>query len=992
MISTKTKMKKQLTTLLCTTAIAVSAQTRIGDFIESQSYNESLRGSARQINYWPEKDALVCHNGTNRFTRALYGGPTEFRLETSDRPVFATYKKRKCRNISLDVKVSGKTYKLDEVDDCTSTYDAGRRCYVISDSHWLPGASLNIVTLAEYEREAAIWKIEATGFDDDVDLTVTMSEIAQPKLNRSGDIGADRPGCFEAVKNVAPIGTLNISLRIGEPTYFTYDLETDAIKESASATFDKTEKHRAELASTIQFETPEDWINVLDGTLAAAADGIWDGETWLHGAIGWRMPLAGWRAAYVGDILGWTDRAESHFDAYASSQVTNVEPIKPHPTQDPAQNGARALKEWGTQMYSNGYICRNPNRNDQMHHYDMNLNYIDELLWHLSFDSRETELRKYWPVIKRHIEWEKRNFDPDDDGLYDAYCCIWASDALYYSGGGVTHSTAYNIRALRLAAKIAAKLGEDPSEYQAMAEKSQLALDERLWVGAEPHWAEYQDLLGLHRVHQDAALWTTYTAIDCAVGTAEQRQSATRWVDSHIPHIPVVCTGETHGLTTVSDTLYTVSTSDWMPYSWSINNVACAEVLNMALACFEAGRPDEGYRLMKANALDNMFMGSCPGNFGQISFYDAARGECYRDFGDVIGVASRTLIQGLFGIVPDALDGRCTIRPGFPADWERASIRTPYLSYEFHREGDLCIIDVEQNFKQPLTIGIVMLSAVGEVMVTGTDAKRQTIKVNCPRRTTERAMYNTKQVAPQGTDMKIDQRRSYKPVDLSKYFNDSVSNIFKHKYLNLRPAYTTLQIPEQGIGEWCHPKLTAEISDSAFRAAPQGEIEIAGLKFATPAKGNNVAFTSLWDNFPDEIVIPIRGKSRAAMLLLAGSTNHMQSHIANGEIVATYADGTTSTLELTPPYNWCPIEQDYYSDGLAFRAPAPRPLRVGLKNGEVGTILTKQKNEVYGREIDGGAATMLRLDLDAKKSLRSITIRTLSNDVVIGLLGLSLEQ
>ena len=42
---------------------------------------------------------------------------------------------------------------------------------------------------------------------------------------------------------------------------------------------------------------------------------------------------------------------------------------------------------------------------------------------------------------------EKRNFDADDDGLYDAYAAIWASDALQYSGGGVTHSSAYNYRA-----------------------------------------------------------------------------------------------------------------------------------------------------------------------------------------------------------------------------------------------------------------------------------------------------------------------------------------------------------------------------------------------------------------------------------------------------------------------------------------------------------------------------------------------------------------
>ena len=66
------------------------------------------------------------------------------------------------------------------------------------------------------------------------------------------------------------------------------------------------------------------YFNTLGGALAVAADGIWDGEVWLHGAIGWRMPLSGWRAAYTGDALGWHDRARTHFNAYAASQVTEV--------------------------------------------------------------------------------------------------------------------------------------------------------------------------------------------------------------------------------------------------------------------------------------------------------------------------------------------------------------------------------------------------------------------------------------------------------------------------------------------------------------------------------------------------------------------------------------------------------------------------------------------------------------------------------------------
>lgn len=96
------------------------------------------------------------------------------------------------------------------------------------------------------------------------------------------------------------------------------------------------------LASRLKIETPDPYLNTLGGALVAAADGIWDEQVWLHGAIGWRMPLSGWRAGYTGDALGWHDRARTHFDAYAASQVTDVPNTIPHPAQDSTMNLARS--------------------------------------------------------------------------------------------------------------------------------------------------------------------------------------------------------------------------------------------------------------------------------------------------------------------------------------------------------------------------------------------------------------------------------------------------------------------------------------------------------------------------------------------------------------------------------------------------------------------------------------------------------------------------
>ena len=46
--------------------LPVQAQKRVGDFIESTSYNEDKRGAVRELQYVPEYDVVVCKNGNNR--------------------------------------------------------------------------------------------------------------------------------------------------------------------------------------------------------------------------------------------------------------------------------------------------------------------------------------------------------------------------------------------------------------------------------------------------------------------------------------------------------------------------------------------------------------------------------------------------------------------------------------------------------------------------------------------------------------------------------------------------------------------------------------------------------------------------------------------------------------------------------------------------------------------------------------------------------------
>jgi hypothetical protein len=237
----------------------------------------------------------------------------------------------------------------------------------------------------------------------------------------------------------------------------------------------------------------------------------------------------------------------------------------------------------------------------------------------------------------------------------------------------------------------------------------------------------------------------------------------------------------------------------------------------------------------------------------------------------------------------------------------------------------------------------------------------------------------------------------FESVDLRAHFNDRVSQIFSNEYRAPRSPFASLATPKQGIGSWCHPHDHFVVDDSGLRSVARtnnGKFPLPnGIAFATPAEPGtpNVIFTSQWTNYPVGATVPLTGNARRAFLLMAGSTSHMQSRLDNGEVVVTYTDGSTGRLPLHNPTTWWPIDQDYYLDDFAFRRPEPIPPRVDLKTGKV-RILDPESFKGRGKEVPGGAATVLHLPLNPEKELKSLTVRTLANEVVIGLMAVTLER
>jgi len=156
-----------------------------------------------------------------------------------------------------------------------------------------------------------------------------------------------------------------------------------------------------------------------------------------------------------------------------------------------------------------------------------------------------------------------------------------------------------------------------------------------------------------------------------------------------------------------------------------------------------------------------------------------------------------------------------------------------------------------------------------------------------------------------------------------------------------------------------------------------------GAPFRWMGDSSNIAFTSQWDNWPRQVAVPVKRKGEAVWFLICGSSNPMQCGIANAELRMRYADGVVEKLELTHPRNYwtlCPLSttpsapgqdtRDYYNyerDG--FCLPTNRPAMVAL-----------------GRNCN---ANLLSWRLRPGVALETVTLETLSLEVVVGLMGVT---
>lgn len=232
----------------------------------------------------------------------------------------------------------------------------------------------------------------------------------------------------------------------------------------------------------------------------------------------------------------------------------------------------------------------------------------------------------------------------------------------------------------------------------------------------------------------------------------------------------------------------------------------------------------------------------------------------------------------------------------------------------------------------------------------------------------------------------------FENINISSRFNADVTTIYKQKYLSPRPNTVSVSLGTDGYSPWTFwhwkslpPEIKTDKVNSLLDAANRLNTP-QGVPFEWNQGEKNIAFTSIWDNYPSKIDFPVNKTGDAVWFLVSGSTNVMQCRIANAVIRLNYADGVVDSLELIPPVNYWNLStidshatapgqgsrNDYAAEADRFCMPAKLPETVQL--GE------------------NCRAMLLNLKLRSGVELKSVSLETLSQEVVVGLMGITIMK
>ncbi|MCX6623642.1 MAG: hypothetical protein NTY38_21760 [Acidobacteria bacterium] len=759
----------------------------------------------------------------------------------------------------------------------------------------------------------------------------------------------------------------------------------------------------------VQATTPDPRLDAALASVCHPIDAAFERSParFLHGCMAFSIPFLGWRVLSGATALGWHQRVTATALYYAPLQVKDA---AGHTEAHADPRRLSCIEGADSRFWGRGRLA------PALHHmYDTQTQFFDQLIreWRWTADPELERILR--PALELHLEWARDCFDPDGDGLYESYINTLPTDSVWYNGGGSVEESAYIYYAHLAARDMARRAEDEPAahRHQQQADKIRRALDEILWLDDRGHYGLYREQGGHRRVHTDAWVYSQFLPIDAGMATPEQAIKALHYTEWALERIRLPFGGEI------------CQPSNWVPWKWSVRDVFGGDVCALALAYFQTGLADQGWQLLLGAMLESAYASGVPGGFRHIG--------AGTDFSDNTHMFARTVVEGLFGYQPDYPAGVVRIHPAFPTDWEHASIRTPDFSLQYQRrqEADRYHVTLTRparlDFRLPVSardVPRVTLNgrpaqwtaepgfgctwiristaevAEADLVITiegrlphttpvhvdslqGAAGHHLVLKPVTVGRLPQHHIFKVRTAAPEpqlSTPREAPAGARWKCLPLEPVFNGDVRTIFGQRYVSPRPATCSVRLGDDGYSAWTFPfwKEVPPAIDLAhlprLRDAQGRILTPQRVPFAGLSPERNIAFTSLWDNWPGTVTVPVQLRAEWAWLLVCGTTFPMQTRIANAEFRFRYADGQVEKLELMPPLNFwslCPWGGGDYDPKLdAFCLPPLPPPQVQLGNNCRAMVLPWK----------------LRPDVP----LADITLETLSQDVVIGLMGVSL--
>lgn len=732
---------------------------------------------------------------------------------------------------------------------------------------------------------------------------------------------------------------------------------------------------RAKHAPYCVMKTPDAMLDSTVPDTIIAHDASFHGRTFYHGAYGYHTPFLGWRGWYAPTLLGWKERVKS---AISSHLATQLQPDGHRETvwYDGAERPE--LDHVGTQYHHLEHTCGKLtallHRDDI---YNMNEVAVNMMLYYFEHEEDRDFAERCFEGMSKILEWEERIFRHEGTGLYQNFLNTWISDGHSYNGGGCAQASCYNLLANRLMARLARKLGCDDAPFSVRAEAIAAAIQTHLWLEKEGVLAEYVDTIGHCMVHPSPELSTIYLAIECGALSREQARRSLAWVEGHVRSID---SQDRHGRLSYS--------SNWLPKKYSTCGLFPGENACLALAYFDCGMGKAARHILDA-LVDCFFSGSNPGQTRHVVSSRCGEDLGDLDFTDVSGTYLRMVFEGLWGIKPRRLSNTLIVAPQLYPEWKEASLSLNGAEVVFRRNPDGSETwrgkfsrwaDIPRKMLRipRKRSRLLHLALNGKEIVPFADSDSEFLVVDWSgladfRVDVQEAGKEIKEYEEKPFEKRNPLPRIQLPlarlehIDLTSHFNVELEELHRQRYVSPRPEKYSIgvQITGRYAWEWTHGgHNSVEIDTAMLRHVPAGIWTLkSGWKFSTPAQGRNLLAVSIWDNFPTAYRVPLCGCAKGISILAIGVTNAMQNSVPNASITVEYVDGTVETRVLVHP--------DGFDD---FMVPA----------------LQKDYENAYFSDFNH--ANVYPIALDERKSLAAIVFEGIANEVIFGILAVTLHH